>query len=378
MPPGLRLDRGGFLGRLEDLAHLDRLRRRIGAAVLVTWVPLVALGALDQAVLGRVSPLLSNLSVHVRFLVVVPLLLTAEWVLGRQALVALARLVDEGIVAGAASRFDHLVRRARHLRDARAPEIVLVLLSLLAGVASLVGWTKPAGMISGAATAGLTFTRLFYALVALPLSTFVFWRVLWRSAIWLRVLAGLSRLPLTLEPGHPDTRGGLGFLKKPSLTFSALFLLALGCMISAGWGVTLLGGAAFARFRILYFGFLVISVVFTFGPLLLFTPQLYLTARRGHREFGALATEYIRRFRRRWVTPGAHEDLLGNADLQSLNDIGNAFHESVERASVLLFTGRDVTSLVLVLLIPTVPLLLAEVPFDVVIRKVAQIVLGIH
>src|SRR5690606_33618539 len=105
------------------------------------------------------------------------------------------------------------VRRALRLRNARGPELVLLSVALAVGIATLVGWVSPYGVVGAEATSRLSAARLWYGIVALPIFLFLLGRSLWHWAIWIQVLGGLARLGLTLVPGHPDLRGGIGFLK---------------------------------------------------------------------------------------------------------------------------------------------------------------------
>ena len=63
------------------------------------------------------------------------------------------------------------------------------------------------------------------------------------------------------------------------------------------------------------------------APLLAFTPKLVQLKREGMLEYGALASSYTRLFDRKWVKGGdpTDESLLGNADIQSLADLGNPY-----------------------------------------------------
>src|SRR3954454_3272641 len=85
------LVRGGPLFQLVCRAHLsddalELVHRRIAAAVLVMWAPLLALCALNGDLLGPSSkqPFLDDIGLHVRFLVVVPLLILAELIVHRR------------------------------------------------------------------------------------------------------------------------------------------------------------------------------------------------------------------------------------------------------------------------------------------------------
>jgi hypothetical protein len=138
----------------------------------------------------------------------------------------------------------------------------------------------------------------------------------------------------------------------------------------------LLAGAHVQQFRAIWFAFVVLGELLAFGPLLLFTPRLFLAARAGRREYGGLASDYVRRFRDRWLSSASRDDLLGTADLQALNDLGGAYRESVEKTRPLLFGPRDLIVLLVLMLLPTLPLVFSELPLEAVLAKLGKLILG--
>ncbi len=103
--PMLHLTAGGPTYRIEKRLGLIRdesphILRRALLAVLVTWVPLLALSALQGTATGhRVEvPFLRDFAVHARLLLAVPLLFIAETVLGPHLGHASAHFVHSGLV----------------------------------------------------------------------------------------------------------------------------------------------------------------------------------------------------------------------------------------------------------------------------------------
>ena len=106
------------------------------------------------------------------------------------------------------------------------------------------------------------------------------------------------------------------------------------------------------------------------GPLLVFSPRLMRAKRTGLREYGRLASRYVREFDRKWVRGGATADepLMGSGDIQSLADLGNSFQ--VIRDIRPFPFGRDaVIQLVVLTLMPVSPLVLTVIPLEELIRK---------
>ena len=91
--------------------------------------------------------------------------------------------------------------------------------------------------------------------------------------------------------------------------------------------------------------------------------------RTGLREYGILASRYVREFDFKWVRRGkANEQLLDSGDIQSLADLGNSFQ--VIRDIRPFPFGRDtVIQLIVFPLIPVFPLVLTMIPLEELIKK---------
>lgn len=361
----------------HGFGRLDRPRAQLVAAVVVGWAPIAVLGVIGRLFTGRLEPLVADPSVHVRLLVAVPLLIIADLALAPQSRLTLRRLVDEGFVGDdEGARFDRLVRRAERLRGAAVAEAVMLAGAVAVGVATLLGWLAPTGVVHGTTAAGLGPARVWFGLVGLPLFVFLLARALWRWTVWVVTLLGLARLRLQLALAHPDRRGGIAFVSLPSLAFHAPFLFAMSSVLCAAWATQIVrNGATLRQFRVPFLAFVIVGLLLALAPLLAFTPRLFTAARRGLVEYGALATDYVRSVRQRWMAPSAPAELLGTADLQSLNDLEGTYREAVDKAVPIAFGMRELATLLLVMVLPTLPLMLAFAPLDV-LGKLARLLLG--
>jgi hypothetical protein len=379
---------GGPLFQLLLRSHLSSdamalVMRRIVLFVLITWVPLLLLAALDGNLLGtRVAvPFLLDLETHIRFLVVVPLLLVSELVVHQRLLSVTRTFLERNLIPEAAMpRFDAAVTSAFRLRNSVPAEVLLIAFVYVVGV--LVVWRHFAIEVSTwyatASTAGsnLTHAGVLYAYLSLPIFQFLLLRWYFRVLIWIRFLWQVSRIDLALVPTHPDQVAGLGFLANTVYGFSVL-LSAHGAMLAAQIANRIFfAGAALRDFKIeiaVMIGFLMCMV---FGPLLVFSPQLARAKRNGLNEYGTLAERYVRNFEDKWLRGGAPESeaLMGSADIQSLADLGNSF--SVVRSMRIAPITRDaVVQLAAAVLVPLVPLLLTVMPVEELVKKLLGLVL---
>ncbi|MDQ3363809.1 MAG: hypothetical protein M3680_00050 [Myxococcota bacterium] len=97
---------------------------------------------------------------------------------------------------------------------------------------------------------------------------FLLFRSLWRWAIWVRVLGGLARIDL--DPMHPDRRGGIAFLRLPSIGYCAMLLFTVASVLCAEWHDLAFFGVTLVSFAPLLVLFAAVGTLVAFGPLLLF------------------------------------------------------------------------------------------------------------
>ena len=378
MAEEFRLGVGGPLHRLERAAHIEPLGRLVPLLLAMTWAPLVAFALVQQATSGTADSLIRDLSVHARLLVAMPLILVAERLLDRVGRITVARLFDEGYVPpSSTARVRALIRGVERLRDAALPEALMLVAAALAGVVALSGWTSPAGALHGMESSRYDAVRLWYGLAALPIFQFLLWRSLFRWVLWLRVLVGLTRVPLRLLAAHADRRGGIGFLRTAHVLYSAVMLLATSAVLCAGWETQLdIDKAPIATLRAPLLVFLLFGLALAFAPLLIFTPQLLRARIDGVRQYGALVSDYARRFHERWVARTDHDDFLGTPDIQSLSDLGNTYQSTVDKLGIFLFARADAVLVLIASLLPVVPLLLVQSPPPEVIKRIVGMLAG--
>jgi hypothetical protein len=354
---------GGPLRRIEALCRLTTLRRQLTVLIAVAWLPLIVLGLVNELVLGHRDPVLRDLAPHVRLLVASPIFLVLDASFPRGIRIVLGQLVEQSFVPPSSMpRFDRLMRSAERMSSSPLPELILAILSFLVGVAGVLGLLPMSGL---APRAGLTLAQVWYALTDWPLFQFLLWRALWRWVIWARIMLGLARLDLDLVPTHPDRRGGIAFLRLPSLGYCTLLLFAISSVICSEWrGSFTLEGATFMTFKPLLLLFAVVAGAVALGPLLVFVPKLLVARIVGLQDFSGLAAHYGRRFRREWLRGDDPDEVLGTKDTAPLAEMTTTYHYATEKLSAFLFYKRDVLILLAATLVPVVPLMIAAVPGD--------------
>jgi hypothetical protein len=375
---------GGPLFQLLRRLHLsgetlELVRRRVVIISLFLWLPLLVLSILGgQALGGGVAvPFLKDIDVHVRFLLVMPLLLVSELVIHKRLRFVSRQFLQRALVPPAARpRFEATLASAFRLRNSTLAELVLV--AVVYGVGILLVWRHYTALVTNtwyatvAADGGLTLSPagIWYVYLSVPVFQFFLLRWYYRIFIWTRFLWQVSRLELNLMPTHPDGVGGLGFLSGTVFAFLPLAVAHGG--IVGGWIANRIfyGGTTLLAFKAELVVLVVLVLAIVLVPLLAFAPQLAHLKRKGQRDYGILAERYVQEFDAKWLHGSSppQEELLGHHDIQSLADMMNSY-ATIQRIRLAPFGRQAIIGLAAATLLPVAPLLLTMVPADVLLKR---------
>jgi hypothetical protein len=362
--------------RLSDDA-LTLLRRRILVIPLFAWLPLLAFSALGGQMLGGGAAVsfLKDVDVHVKFLIVIPLLIAAELVLHQRLRPLVNQFLEQDLIPeNARVRFDAAIASLLRLRNSVLAEVLLIV--FVYGIGVLVVWrhfmsldttTWYATPSAGGST--LSLAGMWFGFVSLPILQFLLGRWCFRLFIWARFLWQVSRLDLNLVPTHPDRAGGLGFLSNALSAFIPL-ATAFGAMLAGVLADRIFySGAKLPEFKMQIAAGVIFLVVLFVGPLLAFAPRIAQAKRTGLLEYGALAQRYVREFDVKWLRKGAPADepLVGSGDIQSLADLANSF-EVVRTMHMAPVALQDILRLAIAALAPIAPLLLTVMPLEQLLK----------
>lgn len=349
---------GGPLRHFESRCHLTTPFRQISVALLVTWVPLLVLGLVTELVTGFFVPLFHDPAVHVRLVIATPVLLYLDRIFPLTCRDVLEQLSHYGFIGPADQpRFDRTVARAARLGDWWLPETLIAIAAFGLGIAYLFGVMPATGF---GRQLSRTLPAYWYALVALPVFEFLLFRSLWRWAIWVRLLVGLARVDLVLDATHPDRRGGISVLGRPSIAYCASLLFVASAVLSAEW-VARFMFVSVGQFVPMLLAFAVVATLIAFGPLMLFSLQIHRARREAQLEVGGLAARAGRAFRQRWADcPGA--EVIASQDIQSLAALSTTYCDTLKEIRVLPFKLVDIYIVLLATLLPVVPPMLVQIP----------------
>jgi hypothetical protein len=358
------------------LGRAARVTVGTGLSVLL-WLILAALASAAGAADRFFS--LETTAVHVRMLVVVPLILWCTELFDRAVQNACLALVERGIIAGATKA----ALDADALRLMRFNKTWWVQLGLMAGVI-IAGLLAPLSFLPGTSSSASNLSSMpptiagyWYWLVCLPAFRFVMARFLCLWAVWVVLLWHLSRRELSLRALHPDRAGGLGLIEVAQAQL-AVFVLAIGVIDAAALAETFQTVAPnHAQVYLHVFLVTQIGLVVICAPLLLLVSMLYRCRRRAMVEFSALAYDYARLFQQRWIEPDRTEtgNPLGSGDIQSLADLASAY-ETLRTMRVLPVTLTLVWVIIGAATLPHLPLLLLEYSIGDLITDLVEAMIG--
>jgi len=377
---------GGPIFQLFRKSHLtgdalELLHRRLLIITAVAWLPLLLLTTIHGSWAGSVGRLsfLHDVEVHVRFLIALPVLIAAELIVHARTRPVVRSFVERRIVLPAdRNRFDNAIHAAVRLRNSVPSEIGLLILVYTVGlwlwniripVEASTWYANPGGRWN------LTSAGFWYVFVSIPILQFILLRWYMRLFIWFSFLWRVSRINLNLIPTHPDRCAGLAFIGKSAYAFGPI-LFAQGAMLAGLVASRVLyRGESLLSFKLQAGGFIAFFVLALLGPLLMFTPRMARTKRRGLAGYGLLAQRYVDSFEQKWVLrdPAPSEELLGAADIQSLADLGNSY-AMVREMRPVPFGLDDIARLAAATAAPLLPLLLTIFSPEELIVRIIKVV----
>lgn len=216
-----------------------RLVRKVIAAFVVAWVPLLILCLIQGQAYGTQCEItfLRDFAVNVRFLIAVPILFLAEPDIVRVWRLVVAEFVRSGIVTDEDfPAFEKAIHATARLRDRLLPEALLMVGAFVPSFfvtnADLLMGGVSNWHLAGAGSDKISWAGWWFNLVSAPLFRFLLLRWFWRFFLATYLLWRVSRTKLYLVATHSDMAAGLGFLSQGQLAFSPI--VCAGGIVIAG------------------------------------------------------------------------------------------------------------------------------------------------
>ncbi len=370
------LVRGGPFYRAQAAAHLIaqnrwNLGRRLTFAIAVGWIPLVLITLLfdPRAVFGLVGDYLIN----ARVLIGVPVLLVGQVVMESVFRTILLQIRQAGLLPPSDTlRMDETLVRLIRLRDSIIPEALIVVVACVRAIQIVhthLQLARPWALIGTGADMHLSAAGWYYILVSQLLYQFLLGISLWKWFLWAMFLFKLSQMNLHLVPTHPDRHGGLGFLGMSPLALAPTVFVA-ATAIGATWRAQILReGMHLMDFKLEAIVLLIIVLIVALGPLIFFVPKLGRLRRKGILEYGTLAQMHGMDFHNKWILhrAGREEEFLAAPEISALTDLASSY-QNIEDLKPFPFDKGAFFALILAVVVPMMPAILAEIPFVEVLK----------
>jgi hypothetical protein len=367
--------------RLIKPEHRAQAFRRVLIAVTAAWLPLAILCVAQALLSGHeelVRAFFTDMAVHARYVLAVPLLILSEYIiLPRLDITARHFVISKIIDPSDRERFDHAIESTRRLSLGIWPSAGMTLL-VYAFVTTIALTIHPGLLPAWHYTAGTSHMSLagwWHMLVSLPLLLGLLLSWVWRVGVWTRFLHQVSRMNLHLISSHPDKAAGLQFVAFSPRIFTSL-ALAVG-VITAG---TLANevfhlGLNPLDHPVVPIATAIVVVAIFISPPLVFGRTLLMSWRRGVFEYGALASRLGTQFEDRWLGPQSvvDSDSLEKPDFSSTTDLYSVT-ANVYAMRPALFDPRAAISLAVATLLPFAPIWLSVIPAKVIFTQLIKLV----
>ena len=385
----VRLSTGGLFYKLLLRLHLVEENRyhpwrRIVLFTGLTWLPLLILSTIEGTLFngGTGIAFLRDPVPHVRYLIALPLLVIADWFIDPYV----ANIVRHFQISGpvpdnAKPDYRNAVEKLIRQRDAAWVDVVILGLSFglvwmltQLGITSLDSPSTSWILKSSSETARLTPAGWWFLIVSIPFILFVLSRWIWRLIIWIGFMNRVSRLPLTIEPTHPDRVGGLGLLTGAQFSFGILFT-AIGAMMSSSLAYDILHeGSTLSEVQLQVVAYVLICFAIIAGPLLTFSNQLIKAKRRELRHYSELGFQLADTFHTKWIINEKGKQrgkMITAVDPSAMCDYSDVY-ETISTMRLIPLSRHKIILLLLLLLAPFLPLIFTQISIKEALQKLAQ------
>jgi hypothetical protein len=378
----LSLFRGGPLYRLQVSLHLIKahqwnLARRVTWLLAITWLPLVIVTALLHP--EELSGLLRDYLVYSRVVIALPVLLIGQLLMEARFRVVVEQVREAQLVRDEDQhKLDTVIAMLRRLRDSALPETLIAVLVItelvIIGPGRLIN--GPAWAASrGAGAAHPTAAGWYYLLVGVLIYQFLVLLGFWKWSVWSYFLYKLSRMDLRLVATHPDLHGGLGFLGLAPVAFIPI-AVAISIAIGAAWRYEILHTAAsLDSYLVSAIALVALIFVFELAPLCFFLWKLSVLRQKAILEYGVLAQVHSTEFHKKWISrrEDRGQEPSEDPNVTMLADF-DIIYNNIKRMQPLPVDRNTLIGLALAVLVPLLPVVLAEISLRVILNELISAV----
>ena len=295
---------GGIIWKIIDRTKYDSrsLKYKVSMVIglaLVCWFPLAIISFVQLGGEQFYLLFIRDIATHVRFLLVLPILLFARRSLNKSFNNMIGIFLETKIIGPEnAAAFQKVMDWIMKWRNSWLVDILLILLvyssffvqqtSLITNSVSYAPWLLYHNNITPAGW--------WYLVFSLPIIQLLLYRWMYTILLWIIFLRKISKLDLHLSAPHPDGMGGLGFVKYTQLgyfpvafAFSSLTAGALNNMI-------IFSEASVQDYKVLMGSLFIFVLLLFILPLLVFVPLLASVKRKYFIAYSTQAWPFARKY----------------------------------------------------------------------------------
>ena len=359
---------------LNDETRKDYIKRSL-ALVILTWLPLLILSALQGLAWGRKVDMnfLEDFATHSKLILVLPLLIFSEYSVDGRLRDLTAQFFKSGIlIEKDLPALAKIKTRIKQLSDTIIVDWVIlfvVIVNIVVRWLSYVRHTSIWMLYPDEQGGHMSWAGSWYAFFSLPVIQYILFRWFWRWILWAIYFMKISRLPLQLSPAHPDKAGGLGFLGIPPAPFLQV-TLALSILFSTTIAVKIFWlHHRLPEYYPLMAGFAILCILMNVLPLIVFLNTMIRQRRKGIFDYSVLIKRHHREFDEKWLGKNDVKLLLGSQDASSTTDLNSTF-DTVMSMRVFPFNLKTMFSSIVIAVLPMLPLLAFEFDWVVLLKKI--------
>ncbi|WP_439185040.1 hypothetical protein [Carboxylicivirga taeanensis] len=365
--------------RCKLLTKYNHRNRAIVMASL-TWLPLAVLSVVYLFTEERPEGIsfFEDITMHTRFLVVVPLLILLEKPIDN-VFAQYLKTTEQLIAPNLWSDFKMAMIRVDKFTSCWLSEVIILIIIYCM---IILGWEELNIFQSGREcfvdweNGDLTIAGWYLIIFSLPVYQFLIFRWLWRFIIWTFCMWKFSGYKFKLEAMHTDQMAGLGYFNLFPLYFSMLVMVASTVYASIILMHILYDGSTLVDHLYGIVFYILFIDIIIYAPLLIYFPLLMETKTRAIHSFGSLITEHNVSYMERWVYKRLKkETILGSIDNSSLNDINGSYMAVMDMKIVPIDVRMFLTSLVFIS-IPFFPLVFTLYSPTELFRNIINATLG--
>jgi hypothetical protein len=372
---------GGILWKVLDRSRFEAKSPRqqvffVIGLMLLCWLPIAGLSLLKLGWDQFYLLFLRDIATHVRFLIVLPILLFARRSVNKSFNNTISFFYETKIVTeDNKNEFERVMNSLEKWRSSKIIDFIIIVLvysSFYFQENNQINRSSiyaPWHMLDGS----ITIAGWWYLVLSLPVLQILLYRWLYTIFLWIIFIRKISKLNLHLSALHPDGVGGLGFLQYTQLSFFPVAFAFSALMAAVTNNMMIFSGISLVEYKIAI-GSLFVFVFFLFiFPLLLLLPMLAKVKRKYFMQYSLqawpVAREYEEELKDFYLTEKEKPDASWHVDL-----VGS--FEKTKEMKIILVDKTLLIAFAAAVILPFLPVLAQQVPLKEIIVSLLGKILG--